>query len=445
MAKVLNLPKLQPFTLGETSTISQQWRKWIKSFEYYIAASGINDKKQQRAILLHLAGPEVQDIFETLEDTGNDLDTAIAKLTSYFEPQKNIPFERHNFRQTTQLQGETIEQLAIRLKHQVKFCKYGNPNDMIRDQIIEHCSSSRLRRRLLCEPELTLEKTVEIGRSFEASERQASQIEADSLKTTDLGVNAIRSKAASSRYPTSIQTGRSNIVCYCCGNAGHRAKDPRCPAEGMSCNKCHKLGHFARVCRQLKPTNKPEFQNPTSKNKNEIYKQNTGSHGEIRYVYGAPHPATGESSSDDEVSHKDLITNAIFIVVANQNAGSLLGHKTATDLGLFQEHENFHPIQNICNGDNLFMQTLVTKYPQVFNGIGKLKDLQLHLHFDESVPPVAQAPRRIPFHIRKAVQTKLDELETLGIIEPVKGPSPWVSPLVAVPKPNGDIRVCVDM
>ncbi|CAB4023777.1 Transposon Tf2-9 poly, partial [Paramuricea clavata] len=500
----------------------QRWRKWIKSFEYYIAASGINDKKQQRAILLHLAGPEVQDIFETLEDTGNDLDTAIAKLTSYFEPQKNIPFERHNFRQTTQLQGETIEQLAIRLKHQVKFCEYGNPNDMIRDQIIEHCSSSRLRRRLLREPELTLEKTVEIGRSFEASERQASQIEADSLKTTDLGVNAIRSKAASSRYPTSIQTGRSNIVCYCCGNAGHRAKDPRCPAEGMSCNKCDKLGHFARVCRQLKPTNKPEFQNPTSKNKNEIYKQNTGSHGEIRYVYGAPHPATGKSLSDDEyvfelgatgkmphatvqignfpvdlivdsgatvnvldnetfakikanspitlsktnlklfpygsstplsiqgsftaqVSHKDLITNAIFIVVANQNSGSLLGHKTATDLGLFQEHENFHPIQNICNGDNLFMQTLVTKYPQVFNGIGKLKDLQLHLHFDESVPPVAQAPRRIPFHIRKAVQTKLDELETLGIIEPVKGPSPWVSPLVAVPKPNGDIRVCVDM
>ncbi|CAB3999606.1 Hypothetical predicted protein, partial [Paramuricea clavata] len=57
----------------------------------------------------------------------------------------------------------------------------------------------------------------------------------------------------------------------------------------------------------------------------------------------------------------------------------------------------------------------------------------------------AQAPRRIPFHIRKAVQAKLDELETLGIIEPVNGPTPWVSPLASVPKPNGDIRVCVDM
>ena len=133
--------------MGETSRISQRWRKWIKSFEYYIAASGITDKKQQRAILLHLAGPEVQDTFVTLEDTGND--TAITKLTTYFEQQKNIPFERHNFRQTTQLQGETIEQIAIRLKHQVKFCDYNNPDDMIRDQIIEHCSSSGLRRRLL--------------------------------------------------------------------------------------------------------------------------------------------------------------------------------------------------------------------------------------------------------------------------------------------------------
>ena len=87
----------------------------------------------------------------------------------------------------------------------------------------------------------------------------------------------------------------------------------------------------------------------------------------------------------------------------------------------------------------------MTKYSHVLHGIGKLNDFQLHLHIDDSVTPVAQAPRRIPFHIRKAVQAKLDEVETLGIIEPIKGPTPWVSHLVAVPKPNGGIRVCVDM
>jgi hypothetical protein len=59
--------------------------------------------------------------------------------------------------------------------------------------------------------------------------------------------------------------------------------------------------------------------------------------------------------------------------------------------------------------------------------------------------PVAQSLRRTPFHVRKDVEKKLKELQDLDIIEDVDGPTPWVSLLVAVPKSNGDIRVCVDM
>ena len=62
----------------------------------------MTEKNQKRAVLLHLAGVEVQTIFETLSDTGTDYDTALAKLNEYFEPKKNIPFERHAFRQATQ-------------------------------------------------------------------------------------------------------------------------------------------------------------------------------------------------------------------------------------------------------------------------------------------------------------------------------------------------------
>ena len=44
------------------------------------------------------------------------------------------------------------------------------------------------------------------------------------------------------------------------------------------------------------------------------------------------------------------------------------------------------------------------------------------------------------------MEKKLDELLAYGIIEEVpEGPTSWVSPLVVVPKPDGDVRISVDM
>lgn len=81
----------------------------------------------------------------------------------------------------------------------------------------------------------------------------------------------------------------------------------------------------------------------------------------------------------------------------------------------------------------------------MFEGVGKLTYYQLVIHTDPNVVPVAQLLLRTPFHVRKDVEKKLKDLQYLDIIEDVDGPTPWVSPLVAVPKSGGDIRVCVDM
>ena len=47
--------------------------------------------------------------------------------------------------------------------------------------------------------------------------------------------------------------------------------------------------------------------------------------------------------------------------------------------------------------------------------------------------------------MRKAVAKELINLEEQGIIEKVEGPTPWVSPLVIIPKKNGEARLCIDM
>ena len=43
------------------------------------------------------------------------------------------------------------------------------------------------------------------------------------------------------------------------------------------------------------------------------------------------------------------------------------------------------------------------------------------------------------------MERELDRLEQLDIIEKARGPTPWVSPIVVVPKKTGGVRICVDM
>ena len=56
---------------------------------------GITRNDRTRAMLLHYAGKEVYNIFDTLQDTGtsNDYNIAKQKLDDHFNPQKNVEFE----------------------------------------------------------------------------------------------------------------------------------------------------------------------------------------------------------------------------------------------------------------------------------------------------------------------------------------------------------------
>ena len=93
------------------------------------------------------------------------------------------------------------------------------------------------------------------------------------------------------------------------------------------------------------------------------------------------------------------------------------------------------------------LRELKEKHPKVFHGFGKLQGHKQKIHIDETVPPVAQNYRRVPFHLRKQLDSWLDEYIDKDIIEPVTDESTdWVSGLVVAPKPINphEVRVCGD-
>ena len=126
-------------TTGPAHIVAERWRKWKRSFEYYIAGRGITDKARCTALLLHLAGERVQDIFDSLRadldpDAADPFKETLQALDNYFKIDANEPYERHVFRQMTQMEHETVSQYATRLRNQAVFCNFKDDQDQIRDQ-----------------------------------------------------------------------------------------------------------------------------------------------------------------------------------------------------------------------------------------------------------------------------------------------------------------------
>ena len=262
----VSLPTFPAFQVHLDGNVGPRWKKWLARFENLIVGMGIEDEKRKRALLLHYSGPEVDEIFDTLEGTGEDKDykTAVEKLTAHFNPQVNTTYEVYNFRKAKQNEGESLDSFHTRLRTLAKTCELADADKEIKEQIILSCKSNALRRKALRE-DLDLTALLKAGRALELSDMQAKEVESD--KTT---VNTVNHKKKSDRRPKKGKGRRreehsesrsesrkesrkteESSKCRNCGGA-YPHKDS-CPAKNKKCTSCGKSNHFAKVCRTVPP------------------------------------------------------------------------------------------------------------------------------------------------------------------------------------------------
>ena len=134
----------------------------------------------------------MNEIFDTLPDTtaGEDddpLDKAIQALTNYFTPKQNREYEIYVFRQAKQESNESISAFHTRLRQLAVTCEFSDVDREIKTQIVQSCSSHKLRTKALENPSYTLAQLLDAGKAIGLSKRQATNIEEkQSVKKTVL-------------------------------------------------------------------------------------------------------------------------------------------------------------------------------------------------------------------------------------------------------------------
>ena len=90
--------------------------------------------------------------------------------------------------------------------------------------------------------------------------------------------------------------------------------------------------------------------------------------------------------------------------------------------------------------------SIIEQFPSVFKGLGTIKGDPVHITVQENATPYhIEAPRRVAFPLLEPLKLERERMKEMGVIKIVNQRTDWCHPIVVVKKPNGQLRICIDL
>ena len=218
------------------------------------------DEEYKTATFLSAIGEEALEIYEGMTfnppKSSKVLDSVVQKFEEYCIGQTNETFEQYLFNSRSQKEDESIDHYVSALRTLAKSCNFCQclHDSLIRHRIVFGVKEPALRKKLLQERQLTLEKAIDICKSRETTAQHLKNLPT----ATDLNeIHALKHRNdRKPRLPEDPRDSKGAKKCKYCGGK-HVLKRGKCPAYGKTCEKCGKSNHFARVCKQRDQRKKP--------------------------------------------------------------------------------------------------------------------------------------------------------------------------------------------